>query len=359
MIRTLKARLDELESLNGTESLRQTLSPNANDCSGGDHSSQSRGFATGGIDANSTCWESSKSSYIGEETHDVENCKALNPSNATDNTATTAIQAATTTMPPTDSLDNSQNTVHHNSTGPVLNELFKPLEIVSREREPQDRLSDDFPSTILDINSSAKPKCTCDQSLDLLSCALPLRRQADNLVEIFFQRHNRMFPILHQDTFMCRYQWLWQPRSNMDMSLGYQCLGLCKQGGNLTLFLALLNVLFAIATLTSPGEPDQNIEKANAYFTKAWKTGVHELLDHDVGFEPIQVGLLMSLYLQSTEKFSKCWNVLGLTISLARNKGLSCENDADEERCFDKQYSPQLMSEMRVRLWDACIVIDT
>lgn len=54
--------------------------------------------------------------------------------------------------------------------------------------------------------STAAPFCSCDALLASGQWSLPLRRQADELVRVYFTRVHRMYPILHQPTFAKQYQ---------------------------------------------------------------------------------------------------------------------------------------------------------
>src|SRR5450755_4678770 len=60
----------------------------------------------------------------------------------------------------------------------------------------------------------ARVNCVCDRLLDTVRWHLPLRRQADRLVAIYFARHARMFPVLHRLTFMKQYEALWGSRAD-------------------------------------------------------------------------------------------------------------------------------------------------
>ena len=246
------------------------------------------------------------------------------------------------------------------SIGPTtFDTLMKPLDLAAGKTHTENIL----PKSVSTNKSSAVPRtgasCTCDQCLDTLCCDMPLRRQANALVEIFFSRHNRMFPVLHQGTFMRQYQWLWDSNLGARSNQEPYCLGFCRHQSRLRLFPALLNTVFALGALFAYREPEQGIAKADAFFSEAWRFDLLEILDDEVGFEPIQLGLLMSLYLQSTERFSKCWNTLGLTVRMAQNKGLHFDTAEARGRGLLESCPSQLECEMRARLWYACVLLDT
>lgn len=237
--------------------------------------------------------------------------------------------------------------------------LMKPLDVAAGKTYTDSRLRRLMPACVSSSISKPKTSCTCDQCLDILCCDMPIRRQADTLIDIFFSRHNRMFPILHQATFRKQYQWLWGSNQNADSNQDTACLGFCRNKTRLRLFPALLNAVFALGALFAYDEPEQGIAKAEAFFQKAWKVDLLELLDEEAGLEPIQLGLLMSFYLQSAEKFSKCWNTLGLAIRMAQNKGLQFDAAEARSRGLLPSASSKLENEMRSRLWYACVLLDT
>lgn len=362
LIRTLKARLEELENTGGTVSLQQEpqlepqLGTNIDSADAEPLQTQRHSVELDQIDY--VCSDRIRYPCMQSEHNNVENNEACSASYTAAKSPNVVTQGANATTTRDNGLDFSENVPHNSSEGANLNELLKPLEVVTREHAPGAPSSKDSPITMAS-RSPVKAACSCNRSLDSLSFNLPLRRQADDLLWLYFHRHNRMFPILHQETFMRRYMWLWQPRQDVKAHSEVECLGFCRNEGDLKLFLTLLNIVFALASLLVPGEPEQNVIKADNYFANTWMIGLHELLDYDFGFKPIQIGLLMTLYLHSTEKFSKCWNVLGLTISMARNKGIDCDNNTARNFDFDTQYPYHLMQEMRARLWCTCILLDT
>jgi len=66
----------------------------------------------------------------------------------------------------------------------------------------------------------------------------------------------------------------------------------------------------------------------------------------------------MGYYLQSTERFSKCWNITGLAIRMAQNMGMQLSSHNARRRGLLTTCPSQLGSEMRVRAWYGCILLD-
>lgn len=206
---------------------------------------------------------------------------------------------------------------------------------------------------------SIEKPCTCNHSLDETSWYLPLRRHADALVANYFSRHHRMFPILHQHTFLRQYEKLWSSNSGTKATQNNDCAGLCRQRSRGKLFPATVHLVFALASLSIPQSPEQDAPRADAFFRTAQKIDLLEMLEGEVGIEMVQVGLLMGFYLQSTEKLSKCWNISGLTIRMAQNMGLHLGIPEARKRSLLTSRPTQLECEMRTRVWYGCVLLDT
>ena len=247
--------------------------------------------------------------------------------------------------------------------------LMQPIEVVI------DRRTDVSPGagSLLPSDEAALPaevesppchnmtSCTCDRLLDTVQWRLPLRRRADELVAIFFARFNRMFPILHRPTFMAQYETLWESRFGLTGSprKGHSsCTKLCKQKSKGKLFSATVNAVFSLAALFSSRNPEHNAFAAREFFNFAEGIDILDLLDNELGLESVQLVLLMALYLQSTERFSKCWNMAGLAIRMAQNMGLHFGPAEARSRRLLQSWSTQLECEMRARVWHCCVILE-
>lgn len=196
--------------------------------------------------------------------------------------------------------------------------------------------------------------CTCDRLLGAAHWSLPLRRHADDLVRLYFTRVHRMYPILHRPTFMRQYSTLWEPAPAGPAS----CSGLCQQKSLDKTFPAMVNAVFALATLFASNPAEQNSARAATFFNMTQQVDLLDIIDEEVGIELVQLLLLMGFYLQSTEKFSKCWNITGLAIRMAQNMGLQLSPTDARRRGLLTSSPTQLESEMRVRVWYGCVLLD-
>ncbi len=112
-------------------------------------------------------------------------------------------------------------------------------------------------------------------------------------------------------------------------------------------------------SLFSTRSLEDNTTRAESIYRMAQGINILEIMDDEVGIEPVQVGLLMANYLQSTERLSKCWNVAGLAIRMAQNMGLHFEVAEARKRELLAPFSTQLEAEIRTRVWYECVLLDT
>lgn len=214
------------------------------------------------------------------------------------------------------------------------------------------------PDTPLSTQAAAQDAaadCKCHRVLSSTNWSLPLRRVADGLVATYFARFHRLYPILHQRTFQRQYERLWESGSH---STGAECSGLCRKRNRCRLFAATLQAVFALASLLAPRRPEENATQADAFFRQAQGLDLFDLLDEETGLELVQLGLVMGFYLQGTERFSKCWNMTGLTIRLAQNMGLHLGWTEARKRGLAPSRPTQLEYEMRSRVWCGCLVLE-
>lgn len=212
------------------------------------------------------------------------------------------------------------------------------------------------PSTASQSSSSG---CACKKLLAGMRWSLPPRGRADALIAVYFQRTSRMTPVLHEPTFMNQYERLWESKSSSKSRAFADCPGFCKQKSLGALFPPTVHAVLAVGALFETASLEQNVTRAEAFFQLVQGFELFETLDNEVGIELVQLGLLMGIYLQSTERFSKCWILSGLTIRMAQNMGLHFSiSEARKRRLF---VSPpiQLECEMRKRVWHACMLLET
>lgn len=203
----------------------------------------------------------------------------------------------------------------------------------------------------------AGTSCLCDRSLGPTRWRLPLRRQAEGLVTLYFTRVQRMYPVLHERTFRRQYERLWQSVSGSSAGTA-GCSGLCKHKNQGEIFPATVYTVFSLASLFESRTPATNILQAEDYFRLAQEIDLLDILDSEVQIELVQLGLLMGFYLLSTERFSKCWNITGLTIRMAQNMGLQLDLNEARRKGLVAPNASQVDCEMRSRVWYGCVLLD-
>lgn len=194
--------------------------------------------------------------------------------------------------------------------------------------------------------------CRCDVALDPgVGCCLPLRRSADSMVNLFFSRHNIVFPVLHERSFRKHYESVWSSEQTA-------CCGLCRQPNRGKLFLPTIHAVFATVSLLGDGHPENNAAKAESFMVMAQNFDLFTVLEAGVGLELVQLLLLICRYLASTEKIAKYKSMSGIVIRLAQQIGLHLDmNSAKAARLLSSAVT-QLDSELRARVWCACVSLE-
>ena len=192
--------------------------------------------------------------------------------------------------------------------------------------------------------------CACNRLLEASKWHMPLRRHADDLVNLYFTRVHRMYPILHEHTFKKHYECFWRSIPAKGKTTQGECTGLCKQKSQGKTFPRMVHAVFSLSSLFRSGTPEENMQNAEEYFRLIQEVNLLDILDHEIGIELVQLGLLMGFYLQSTERFSKCWNITGLTIRMAQNMGLQLSLSEARRKGLFPPHATQLECEMRIRV---------
>lgn len=240
--------------------------------------------------------------------------------------------------------------------------LMRPIDRAIDMRKCHDIAVTTTPTRPGDENTSRDPPvavtiCSCDQLLGSTRWRLPLRQHAEELVTLYFTRVQRMYPILHERTFRRQYECLWQSVSGSKPGTA-GCSGLCRHKNQGKIFPATVYTVLSLASLFESRNPETNIRQGEDYFRLAQEIDLLDILNCEVRIELVQLGLLMGFYLLSTERFSKCWNITGLTIRMAQNMGLQLDlNEARRKGLFAPN-STQVDCEMRSRVWYGCVLLD-
>ncbi|KAF2453197.1 fungal-specific transcription factor domain-containing protein [Lineolata rhizophorae] len=168
--------------------------------------------------------------------------------------------------------------------------------------------------------------------------ALPPDTHIRALLQSYFNNTGFLFPYLHKETFLQTFE---QTRGQNPKSIRKTWLG-------------LLNVVLALATTTKVQlQPEmkaqQRMEESEVFYHRAFGLCQSQML-RGTSVEIVQCLLLMSQYLQGTQKSVQAWTLHGLAIKAAFQLGL---HSKEASRAF-----PPLERELRKRLWFGCVMLD-
>jgi hypothetical protein len=264
-------------------------------------------------------------------------------------TSSTSLDSTAQMPSPTTPAANIQPTEFEN--------VMRPITLSMKMESPYGHRTSNSTTTTL-IGRADSTVCSCERALDAMNCNFPLRRHADTLVTLYFGRLNRIYPLLDEDTFTAQWRSLWQsgPRSH---TRGMHCVGFCRQTSKGRLFPVLVNLVLALGSLFASPDIDANVARAAPFFNQAEEVNIFKLMSGEIGIEFVQVGLLMGIYLQSTEQYSKCWNVVGLVIRMAQNLGLHYDTAGSRKLDLSRLETSVEDAELRRLLWNGCILLDT
>ena len=116
--------------------------------------------------------------------------------------------------------------------------------------------------------------------------------------------------------------------------------------------VAQMNLIIALAIITMRDEKktiEERGQESLLYVRRAWHTVGPNALGGET-FEFLQVLVLKSMYLQSTNHANHCWNVAGLAIRIAQSLGLHDPQTYANEELITKEY--------RKRTWCMCLQLD-
>lgn len=199
-----------------------------------------------------------------------------------------------------------------------------------------------FPSLLQAQNFGAKYNATAFH--------IPPRREADALIGKYWSWVYSLYPMLHRPSFEQKYQQLWGPSFPTSSSASSSSLL------DDILFQIALNVIFALgAHFQAELDPGERIAKGKSFFMLAQQLFTLDLLAHPK-LETVQCLLLMTLYLQSTEKPDYCWNLCGMSTRMAQAIGLHLPLVDGVNLAGVKL--DQVDLEVRRRVWGGCILMD-
>ncbi|KAF4781536.1 fungal specific transcription factor domain-containing protein [Colletotrichum scovillei] len=191
---------------------------------------------------------------------------------------------------------------------------------VSRSQSP---VTDSFDSRKLEKPSEAS--------------RLPPEEEVINLVRQFFRDTGLLFPYIHEESF-------WKTYAQ------YRATGMQNAK---TAWLALLQMVLAMATstmnATGVGLGDRQAI-SEVHYRRAKALSMTEMMT-GANVEAVQAMLLMSQYLQGSQRSIQTWAIHGLAVKAALELGFHSE--------LALQRFEPLEREIRIRTWYGCVVLDS
>ncbi|KAH7020921.1 fungal-specific transcription factor domain-containing protein [Microdochium trichocladiopsis] len=165
---------------------------------------------------------------------------------------------------------------------------------------------------------------------------IPPEEETTRLIRRYFSDTGLLFPYIHEETF-------WKT---------YLSARACRFRGVKKSWLGLLNMVMAMAMSTDMDAGMNAAERAvhgDVFLGRAKALCVGQMMT-SASVETVQVMLLMTQYLQSTQRSIRTWTVHGLAVKAALQLGLHSEEAL-------RRHAP-LERETRIRTWYACIILD-
>ncbi|KLO96717.1 transcription activator protein acu-15 [Fusarium fujikuroi] len=179
---------------------------------------------------------------------------------------------------------------------------------------------------------------------------LPPRHVADNLLCIYRERVQIIYPFLHWQTLMEAYNRLWLSDSEIKNMPHLTGIGLGGSQCPVPVFYCALNAVFALATQFTDGSAHDRKERTAPFLRRSRHLMHLDFLDN-ANISLIQALLIFARYLQSTNLPSRCWNVAGMAYRMAQSLGLHL--------AMNETGTSELEREVRRRVWHSCVSLDT
>ncbi|KAI0886964.1 fungal-specific transcription factor domain-containing protein [Annulohypoxylon maeteangense] len=171
---------------------------------------------------------------------------------------------------------------------------------------------------------------------EIVNYVLPPRRQADQLLEIYWRYVDPLYPFLDKENFESSYRCLF---NGTPLQVDER------------IFMATLNIILALSTQVQETSGTEHREQASkAFFDRA-----QNLLRLDIwdagSIELIQYLLILSQYLQSTNNPHQTWMVVGTVVRIAQGLGLHLPETSMVVIDIKTR-------ELLRQLWHGCVLMD-
>jgi hypothetical protein len=179
--------------------------------------------------------------------------------------------------------------------------------------------------------------------------SLPSRRDADQLLNHFWNNVHLFYPWIHSPSFLKAYDRLWTRDGVYLDARDVLRVGLGGRGCSEVLFHTALNAIFALGCEVANSQKPEGEQAAIEFMDRVDDLFQISLLDED-DLSVVQTLLLIAIYLQSTQNPMKCWGVAGLAIRMAQGIGLHLNHTYARYTFVE--------AELRRRVWHGCLLLD-
>lgn len=171
---------------------------------------------------------------------------------------------------------------------------------------------------------------------------LPPRRVADEYLSSYWAHVHPFYPILHQSTFMAKYDKLW---NNHDLESG----DIPETVYSIRAFFSIFNVVLALGCqhLKRTNQTQKANNNAQNFFDRSQYLITPDSQDHG-SLQLVQAHVLAAQYLQGSDKINRCSCSLGLAIRVAQGIGIQLDDPGES----------QVDREERRRTWWGCVLMD-
>lgn len=178
--------------------------------------------------------------------------------------------------------------------------------------------------------------------------ALPPWRMANTLLDLYFDNVHIFYPWVHVPSFRSRFEDLWGADGLQEV--GRSLPGDIGLGGDkcpVRTYYCAVNAMFALGCEFSDF-PDKQAASAT-FYGRVRDLLDAEILDHS-SISHLQVLLLVSHYLLTTQYPTRCYNMIGLACRMAVGLGLHLDKSGPGRSEVEKQ--------VRRRLWHGCFQVE-
>ncbi|KAL4874928.1 fungal-specific transcription factor domain-containing protein [Aspergillus karnatakaensis] len=204
------------------------------------------------------------------------------------------------------------------------------------------------PSVNTPVSCNVSCETTTHSALLSDDYALPPRKTADFLLDVYFNSPHLFYPWVHKASFMTTYNYIWTANGPNNLN-DLPDVGVGGRDCPTAVFYCALNAMLALGCEFS-NLPSHAKRSTSLMFSERMKALISIDIFDSGSLAHVQALLLVATYLQCTAYPKRCWNVVGMAHRISIGIGLHLSRQA-------KGFT-RLEREMRWRAWCACVHLD-